>query len=222
MSKNILIIAAHPDDEALGCGGTILKHKKNGDQVSFLWMTDGVSARTEQTEGSMHVRHAGCQKAIDFIKPHKFIHENFSDNAMDKHPLLAITQAIESFILEVQPDIIYTHFVNDLNIDHCITARAVLTATRPGSATFVKEIYSFEVPSSTDWAVGSEQFRPDTFVDISNFIEEKIEYLKCYKEEMRDYPHTRSIENIMALNQLRGAHMNLKAAEAFMTLRRVK
>lgn len=221
MSKNILVIAAHPDDEALGCGATILKHKKNGDQLSFLWMTNGISARQNTTAQDERVRNVAHEAAIDFISPIHYRCENFPDNQLDQVPLINLVKSIESFIEKVKPDIIYTHFYNDLNIDHSVTCRAVMTATRPGSPTFVPEIYSFEVPSSTEWALGSQQFLPDTYIDISQQIKEKVKYLACYKGEMRAAPHPRSIENIMALNQVRGAHVNLKFAEAFVTMRRV-
>lgn len=219
--KRIAVICAHPDDEALGCGGTILKHKALKDEIAFLWMTDGIGARLHANQDDIKKRNQSHQKAIDFINPDFTKCESFSDNELDLVSFLNLVRATEDFIKNSKPDIIYTHFYNDLNIDHALTCRAVMTATRPGSNTFVKEIYSFEVPSSTEWAIGSAQFTPDTYVNISDYIDQKKQYLDCYSDEMREYPHPRSIENIVALNQMRGAHMNLKYAEAFVTLRRV-
>ena len=221
MSKNILIIAAHPDDEVLGCGGSILKHKANGDQIFCLWMTNGIDSRNSINKEDKTIRNEGHKKAIEFISPSYFEAYDFPDNQLDKVSLLELTKAIEKFLKIVKPDIIYTHFSHDLNIDHELTCRAVMTATRPGSSTFVKEIYSFEIPSSTEWSINPLQFIPDTYMDISNYIEEKKQYLNCYEEEMRSYPHTRSIENIISLNQLRGGHVNVNFAESFITLRRL-
>jgi LmbE family N-acetylglucosaminyl deacetylase len=221
MSKTIRVIAAHPDDEALGCGGTILKHKKNGDHIAFLWMTNGLDARQNTTSQDESNRKKGHQAALEFLSPTHYRCENFPDNQLDQVSLISLVKSIETFIKKVKPDIIYTHFYNDLNVDHSLTCRAVMTATRPGSSTFVPEIYSFEVASSTEWAVGDQQFSPDTYSDISQHIKGKIEYLKCYEDEMRAMPHPRSIENIIALNQVKGASMNLQYAEAFITMRRV-
>lgn len=219
--KKISIIAAHPDDEVLGCGGTITKYKSQGSSISLLWMTNGIDARDHLTQENTNIRNSGMLRAIDYIKPSYYRNENFPDNKLDSISLLELVKSVELFISKTKPDIIYTHFINDLNIDHALTCRAVMTATRSGSPTFVKEVYSFEVPSSTEWALGKEKFTPDTYIDISDYINQKKEFLNCYKDEMRQYPHPRSIENILAKNQVRGAEMNLKFAESFITMRRV-
>jgi LmbE family N-acetylglucosaminyl deacetylase len=219
--KKIAIISAHPDDEVLGCGGTIIKHKTNGDALSFLWMTNGIDSRQLSNQSDFEERNLGFKQAIDFIKPNYFESESFPDNQLDHVPLLNIIRTVENFIEKTKPDIIYTHFHNDLNIDHSITCRAVLTASRPGSKTFVKEIYSFEVPSSTEFNPVGEVFIPDTYIDITEQIEKKKKYLTCYNSEMREVPHPRSIDNILAIDQVRGSQVNLHYAEAFMTLRRI-
>lgn len=218
--KKVAIIAAHPDDEVFGCGGTILRHKNIGDEISFLWLTNGIGARSS-TAKDIDYRNKEHHEAIKFIQPSYYQACNFPDNKLDSVPFLEIVQAIEEFLNKVCPDIVYTHFFNDLNIDHALTCKAVMTATRPGSNTFVREIFSFEVVSSTEWAVGSERFVPDTYINISEYIEAKKYYLDCYTSEMRDYPHPRSKENIIYKNGIRGAEMNLKYAESFVTLRRV-
>jgi LmbE family N-acetylglucosaminyl deacetylase len=215
MSKNVLIVAAHPDDEALGCGGTLFKMKEAGFNINFVFMTDGVGSRSTSDKG----RQLGIKKAMDFVgvKSVKFL--GYPDNKLDTVPLLDIVKSINATILEIKPNLIFTHFIGDLNIDHVLTCRAVTTASRPGEKTFVKNIFSFEVPSSTEWGVGADGFRPNTYSDISDCINLKRDYLKCYAKEMREPPYTRSIKNILALNQVRGGHINVSYAEAFMTLR---
>ncbi|MBW8308964.1 MAG: PIG-L family deacetylase [Candidatus Paracaedibacteraceae bacterium] len=219
--RKILIIAAHPDDETLGCGGTILKHQQNGDNIYLIWMTNGINARVSVSAEEKLARTQGYQAALKFIKPESYKLFDFPDNQMDTVPLLSVTQSLESEIIQIAPDIIYTHCPQDLNVDHVMTYKALITATRPGSKSFVKEIYGFEVPSSTEWNFGAPSFEPDTFVDITDWIDQKKELLKCYKDELRSFPHARSMENIIALNQVRGATANLPYAEAFITLRRV-
>jgi LmbE family N-acetylglucosaminyl deacetylase len=219
--EKIAVIAAHPDDETLGCGGTLLKHKQQNDRISLLFMTDGIGARSSADQQGKLNRKKGLSDAMNFLKPVHWHTLNLPDNQLDTVLLLTIVQSIEDFINRDNIDILYTHFIGDLNIDHALTCKAVMTATRPGSKTFVKEIYSFKVPSSTEWAIGKEQFHSDTYVDTSDYIEQKKRYLACYQGEMRIYLHPRSIQNILTLKQLRGSQANLEYAEAFMTLRRI-
>ena len=139
------------------------------------------------------------------------------DQRFDAIPILDIIHLVEEFIERVQPNVVYTHYYHDLNLDHQITARAVLTACRPVSS--VKTIYSFEVPSSTEW--GLEPFTPNVFVDITDTFNEKMKMLEAFKNEMRDYPHPRSVEAIKALAMYRGACSGLKLAEAFYLVREI-
>lgn len=221
MNRKIAVIVAHPDDEALGCGGTLLKHKYNGDELYFLWLTNGINSRDYVSCEDISIRNLGLKKAIELIEPNYYETKDFPDNQLDQVALLEITKSIEVFIDKTKPDTIYTHFYNDLNVDHQLVSRAVMTATRPGSNTFVKKIYAFETPSSTEWNYLDDKFTPDTFIDIEDVIEKKKDYLSCYSEEMKPFPHPRSYDNVRAMAQLRGATVNLSYAEAFVTLRRV-
>lgn len=141
------------------------------------------------------------------------------DQRFDTIPFLDIVQYIEGIVKEVEPDIIYTHFEGDLNLDHQIIARAVKTACRPLPQSTVREIYSFEIPSSTEWGYG---FNPNVFVDISDTFEEKLKALKPYKDEMRDYPHPRSVTAMGILAMYRGASCGVELAEAFCLIREIK
>ncbi|MBT4880685.1 MAG: PIG-L family deacetylase [Alphaproteobacteria bacterium] len=219
--KKIAVISAHPDDEAFGCGGTLLKHKSKGDELSLLFMTDGISARKDASSKETSKRESDLRTAMACLNPKHFERLNFPDNKLDSVPLLDIVQEIETFLQKVKPDIIYTHFWNDLNIDHSLTAKATLTATRPGSPTSVKKILAYEVPSSTEWQIEDEPFRPNYFVGIENQIDSKIELINCYETEVRPYPHPRSIENIKALGQVRGATVSIPYAEGFILVRSI-
>lgn len=217
MSEIILIVAAHADDETLGCGGTIAKHVDNGDIVYVIFMTDGVSSRADvDFSGKIVERGCAADKALSILGV-KGIHQfNFPDNKMDTVALLDVTQALEKVISEIQPSIIYTHFRNDLNIDHQVTHQAVMTVCRPQSWSSVKKILSFEVLSSTEWnSTTLPQFTPNYIVDISKFWHKKLAALKFYEDEMRKYPHSRSYKCVEALAVLRGATNGFEKAEAF-------
>ena len=217
--KSISIIAAHPDDEVLGCGGTLLKLKNQGVELNLMFLTDGYGGRFQLDEQSKNRRQRGVDRAVSFLQPKVIKALSLPDNQLDTISLLSIVREIEDFITMTSPDIVLTHYGEDLNIDHCVVYRATLTACRPRSMDNLIGLYAFEVPSSTEWTYGQRSFFPDTFVDISGYMDTKMEYLKCYEDEMRDFPHPRSFENVKALNQLRGASICVPYAEGFKTIR---
>jgi LmbE family N-acetylglucosaminyl deacetylase len=238
MSKHILIVAAHPDDEILGCGGTIARHVADGDTVTVLFITYGVGSRREDGTKEDHriasvgiaseiERREAAANAAAKILGHEWYYvrraeysQPFSDQRLDDYGMLELTQAIEGAVAALPPiHIVYTHHMGDLNLDHQITARAVLTAFRPVPGSTVEAIYGFEVPSATEW--GLHPFVPDYFNDITGFMGHKRDALMAYGEEMRDHPHPRSIQNVLNLAQARGAVVSVPAAEAFVTFRRV-
>jgi len=222
VSKIILIVAAHSDDEAIGCAGTMAKHVAAGDDVHVLFMTDGVSSRLDQKNDIDH-RSSSAENASAVIGVKSIENLDFPDNKMDRVPLLDVTQAIERKVKALQPDAIYTHHIGDLNVDHQITHKAVITACRPQPASYVKEIYSFEVLSSTEWqSPGFLPFTPNVFVDISNYIDIKREALEAYSSEMREAPHSRNIDNIIRNAEVRGHAVGVAHAEAFTSLRELK
>ena len=213
-----MVIVAHPDDEILGCGGTIAKHISEGDAVNILIMSDGVTSRkNHENEIKIEIlrRKQSALRATQLLKCNEPSFFNFPDNSFDSVPMLNVVQSIESILLKVKPDIVYTHFAGDLNIDHAITNRAVITACRPQPGSYVKRIFSFEVMSSTDWHQKSiiNPFSPNYFVDITDYLMLKIEALRAYEQEMRDYPHSRSYAAIRALAEYRGASVGISAAE---------
>jgi len=218
MKKKVLIVAAHPDDEVIGCGGTIVRHVMAGDEVHVVFMTNGESSRIDlNCESNIVNRH---QAAIDVSRLLNICTTQFfdlPDNKMDTIPLLDVVRLLESTIMKIEPSVVYTHYANDLNIDHCITHRAVMTACRPQPGCCVREIYSFEILSSTGWGGASpnSSFEPNYFVDISNVWRKKVDVLNIYNFEMRSFPHARSVEGIQALATLRGVSVGVSFAESF-------
>lgn len=221
MKNKVLIIAAHPDDEAIGCGGTIIKHKKNGDSIHLIFMTDGISAR-RATKKSKLIRNKGLKKCLQILKPDSYQCFDFPDNEMDKFSLLKVVKEIEKFLNNIKPNIVYTHSEFDLNVDHQVVAKAVKTATRPFPEQPVKELYSFFINSSSEWNFGNGNTAPDFYVDISDQIKDKKDLLKAYESEMRDPPHARSIDNILNTNKVCGSICGTNFAEAFKVIRILK
>lgn len=213
-NNTVLVVAAHSDDEALGCAGTIAKHVDSGDDVFVVFMTDGVTARGS-SDGSDE-RFAASEAALSVLGITKTFRFDFPDNNMDSVPLLRVVKRVEEAIEKVHPSIIYTHYAYDLNIDHRITNQAVMTACRPQQSCSVKEIYTFEVLSSTEWAsTATQPFIPQLIVDISDYWDQKMKALRCYCDEMRKFPHSRSYDAVEALAILRGCTHGVGKAEAF-------
>ena len=224
--NTVLVVSAHPDDEILGCGGTMARHIDDGDTVHVLIVAEGATSRDTvrdqdgrsdelaalKTAGREAAKVIGCQAPVFLGLP---------DNRLDSIDLIDVIKPIEDAVAEIKPNIVYTHHGGDLNIDHMIVNRAVVTACRPIPGTTVTSLYTFEVPSSTDWGgvLSSRPFHPTRFVNISENIEQKNSALKAYDSEMRDFPHARSYRSIEALATHRGAMCGVNAAEAFEVIR---
>lgn len=214
-NDKILIVASHPDDEILGCGGTLVKLKSEN-QINVIFMTNGVSSRGKNKKEEIQQRKNSCLNLFRYLSLPEPIFFNFPDNQMDSVPLLKIIKKIEQKIRILKPTTIFTHYSNCLNIDHKITFDAVITACRPINKLSVRKILSFEIPSSTDWALYKDKnFQPNYFIDISKQINEKIKLIKFYKKELRNYPHSRSVRGIKSLASVRGISCGVKFAESF-------
>mgnify|MGYP001347914568 CR=1 FL=1 len=216
--KNILVVAAHPDDEVLGCGGTLYKLRKKGAKITTLFLSDGESSRKKPKISKLiQDRKKQAFKAGKIIGIKKIIFGDFPDNSMDSIPILKVIQFIERQIKIIKPDTVFTHFESDLNVDHQIASKSVITACRPMRNQTVKTILFFEILSSSEWNISSKNksFKPNYFVDITKSINFKIQALKCYKKEMKKWPHPRSLKGIKTLAEWRGASSGYKAAEAF-------
>lgn len=226
MSKKILIVAAHPDDEVLGCFGTVSKLIKEGYEAYTLILGEGKTSRLdtrkiEENKEQLKILNDEIKKANDIIGIKKCFVYDFPDNRFDSVDLLDIIKVISKIKEEIKPDIIFTHYENDLNIDHKITYQAVITATRPLENESVKEIYSFEILSSTEWQYPIS-FSPDVFFDIQDTIELKLNAMQCYKSELCLYPHPRSLEGIELNAKYNGMRVGKNYVEAFKSVRVIK
>ena len=219
---NVLVVAAHPDDETLGCGGTIAGHAAAGDTVQVLFLADGVGARGGHDAAAIASRNRAAADAATTLGAEAPRSLGLPDNRLDTVPLLDIVKPIEALVAELAPAVVYTHHGGDLNIDHRIAHRAVLTACRPLPESPVRAIHAFEVPSSSEWADAGDPFVPARFVDIGETFATKMAALACYGDEMRAFPHPRSSEAIEALARWRGASAGLALAEAFAVVREVE
>lgn len=217
-NKKILIIAAHPDDEILGCGGIIFKLKQYN-KFKIIFLTNGVSARSKD-KNKILKRKKECKKLFKYLEIEKPTFLDFPDNKLDKLPLLKIVKKIEKIIKSYKPEIVFTHYENCLNIDHQITYRATITACRPLKNISVEKILSFEVLSSTEWGVFKKKsFEPNYYFEITNEIKNKIKAMKFYKSELKNYPHSRSLKAIETLAKFRGISSGFKYAEGFVLVR---
>ena len=223
-NQTILVVAAHPDDEILGCGGTMAKLAALGCKVHVVFLADGETSRTGLTSAEHAVlidaRRQQAAHAMLEIGCSSWTFHDYPDNCLDTVPLLELAKTVEKQVKELRPKKVFTHFPGDLNIDHQIVSRAVLTACRPIKGHSVGEILYFEVPSSTEWNPGAD-FTPNCYVNIEGYLDIKIKAMRLYQDELRDFPHPRSDEAIRALASYRGASSGLLAAEGFVIARKI-
>jgi len=225
--KTVLVVAAHPDDEILGVGGTVARHTVKGDAVYALILGEGQTSRGMRREDTdqkvveeLHYNTLESAKAVGF---REVFFADFPDNRFDDVDLLDIVKVVEQKIQELQPQIVYTHYSGDLNIDHQYTARAVLTAARPVGAYCVEEIYAFETLSSSEWNFDHSAqpvFCPNVFVDITEYYDKKEQAMNCYVSELCTFPHPRSLTGMDVLSKTRGMAAGMERAEAFMLVRK--
>lgn len=224
--KKILIVAAHPDDEILGCGGTAARMASKGHEVYTAILGEGITSRDETRQRGMREAEITELKqqitdANNVIGIKEVFTFDLPDNRFDSVHLLDVVKVVEKVKNRIKPDIMFTHHPGDLNIDHQVTYRAVLTAARPVESESVKEIYAFEVLSSTEWNYPL-RFSPDTYFDISGTIDAKIAAMGKYKTELREYPHPRSLNGIRLSAEHWGMRVGVSYAEAFKLVRAIK
>jgi len=225
---NVLVIASHPDDEVLGCGGTIARLAGDGHAVSILILGEGITSRFASRDSApsneLTALKECSQQAARTLGAREVEFGAFPDNRFDSVPLLEVVKVISDAVERTTPELVFTQHGGDLNIDHVVTFRATLTATRPMQGTSIRAVYGYEVASSTEWAFGqfAPQFVPTVFWDIEGHLETKIAAMQLYEGEARPFPHPRSPESLRARATHWGTVVGYAAAEAFALVRELK
>ena len=219
--KNILVIAPHPDDEVLGCGGTIAKFANEGNYVYVLVATRG-TPRFYTDEKIQNVRQEALQ-AHKLLGVTETFFLDFPAPELDTIPMADLSTAFSKVMKEKNIEVLFLPHRGDIHNDHRVVFNAGLVASRPVGSYSVKEVYAYETLSETEWAApfGDDAFIPTCFVNIEASIEAKKEALKCFNSQLKDFPNPRSLETIEALSIFRGSTVGFKNAEAFMIIRQI-
>lgn len=218
MNEKVLVVAVHPDDETLGCGGTLLKHKENKNEIHWLICSsiDKTNPYYEQREKEIK----DVQKSYNFNSTHKL---DLKTMQIDEYSMSELIQKISNIINTIKPTIIYLPFKGDVHSDHRIIFEATYSCTKSFRYPFIKKIYMMETLSETEFAPSCDDaFMPNVFVNISEFLDKKIEIMKNFQSEIDEHPFPRSEKNIKALATLRGATCGHDYAESFMLLKEIK
>lgn len=219
----VLVIGAHPDDEVLGCGGTISRHVAQGDEVFVVIMAWGLASRYDAS--MLEVQRTNAQKASDIlgVKETRFLGIGGLDKRFDEFPFYDIIRPLEDAINDYRPDVLYTHHRGDANTDHQVTFKATVSAARTINPFVVKRFLCYETLSSTDQGPPfvEYQFIPNIFIDIEQYLDRKIEAMQCYTSEVKPYPHPRSVESIRFQAKVWGHRAACNAAEAFILVREI-
>jgi LmbE family N-acetylglucosaminyl deacetylase len=225
MSETIAVIVAHPDDEVLAFGGVMCRHVEHGDKVHLLVLATGLAARSSDNAADrkeIEKLREDARAAARVLGVANVSFGEFPDNRMDTVALLDVIKFIETFLRQSGATSVYTHHDGDLNVDHRVIARAVLTACRPLPGGAIRNLYAGEVLSSSEYALAEHRFHPTRYVDIGSYLDRKCAAMRCYRSEIRSDPHPRSVEAIVALARLRGSEAGLAAAEGLRVLRQIE
>lgn len=223
----ILVVAAHPDDEVLGLGGTIAKYSRAGTEIALLIVTDGSSSQYRDNPDLPEILAAKKQetaRCANLLGISRVLYGNLPDMRLDVTPHVQINQVIESVIDSFQPTWVFTHFPGDVNADHQRVAHSTLVACRPTAGQCVKKLLFYSVPSATEWNApsASNAFLPNVFMDITGPCADlKYRAFACYETELRPYPHPRSVQYLQTADTAVGNRVGLSAAEAFMLVRSI-
>lgn len=224
--NKILVIAAHPDDEVLGMGGTIAKLVSEGKEVHLLIVTDGSTSQYKDDPNLKEIlmeKKMETKNCADILRIHSINYGDLPDMKLDAIPHIEINKVIEHYIDTIKPDTVFTHFWGDVNADHQNVYKSTLVAVRPVMGQIVKQLLCYRVPSSTEWTPSKPDtmFAPNVFIDISQFAELKYSAFSKYSTELRDYPHPRSVKYLRETDIANGLQVGLECAETFMLLRKI-
>lgn len=219
--NEVIIFAPHPDDETLGCGGTLLKHLDNGDKVHWVIITD----MKESAGFKKQLINQRKKEIKEVTKNYQFtstIQLNFKTTQLDEIPLRRIIYDISKILNNIKPNIIYVPFYGDIHSDHLVAFNAISACTKSFRFPYIKKVYAYETISETEFNLRRNQhFMPNRWVDISKYIKQKIKIMSIYSTEIDDHPFPRSIKNIEALATFRGSTINKNAAESFIILKEI-
>jgi LmbE family N-acetylglucosaminyl deacetylase len=218
--KNVIVIAAHPDDEIIGVGGTLLKHKENGDNIFWI-ITTNVFENQGFSKERVESRQAEIDKVAELVGITKVFKLTYPTMSLSSSSVNKMVSEISAIFLEVKPEIIYCLNRSDAHSDHRFTFDAVMACTKSFRYPFIKQVLMYECISETEFApvLAEKAFLPNYFVDISSHFERKIEIMKIYESEIGEHPFPRSIRNLEALATFRGASVGVEYAEAFQLLK---
>ena len=218
MSNRVLVVAVHPDDETLGCGGTLLKHKANGDEIHWL-----ICTTIDKNNSYYKTRENEIEKVSNLYNFDSVHNLQLKTMQVDEYNISELVNKISQIIKKVQPNIIYLPFKGDVHSDHRKIYEASYSCTKSFRYPFIKKIYMVETLSETEFAPSTieDSFVPNVFVDISEFFEKKIEIMKVFQSEISEHPFPRSEKNIRALATLRGATCGCEYAESFVLLKEI-
>lgn len=220
----ILVIAPHPDDEVLGCGGIIKKYSEKGDEVFLCIVTKAYAP--DWSESFITEREKEIKLSNEVLKIKKTFFLDLPTVKLDTIPQKQLNDLISKIVEEVKPEIVFIPFSGDINKDHKLVSESAIVALRPKPGFFVKRVFYYEALSETEWSDSARSakniFTPNYYEDISDCLEDKLKAMQCYKSELKEFPHPRSLEGIKILSQKRGMEAGLKSAEAFMLIREIK
>ncbi len=214
--KNVIIVSAHPDDETLGAGGTLLKHKANGDNIYWL-ITTNISEKQGFSRDRVYSRQKEVEQVAQLFGVKKVFNLDYPTMQLSTETLIELVPRISTVFNEVKPEVIYCLNRSDAHSDHRVTCDAVMACTKSFRYPFVKQVLMYECISETEFspALPEKVFMPNYYVDISDYLDQKLEIMKVYDSELGDHPFPRSLRNIKALAIFRGASVGVEYAEAF-------
>jgi len=214
----ILVIAPHPDDETLGCGGTLLRHKNEGDEIYWNIVT-GISEENGWSNKAVKERESEIESVASKYGFSEVINFGLPTATIDLIPISELVEKIANIYKKLSPEVIYVPYINDIHTDHQLISKVVQSTIKWFRYPHIKKVLMYETLSETDFNFSEHKtFSPNVYIDISNFLETKINIMKYYKTEMGEFPFPRSVKNIKALATLRGSQSGFKAAEAFSLL----